>query len=88
MKRIGSLGTLGLSVCVMSHVVEATYENGVLRLDQPLPLKDREKVRVTVESLATAAHGILDIPAVRLGHVLRPPAGADDLLGEMLEGRR
>ena len=72
----------------MSHVVEATYENGVLKLDQPLPLKDQEKVRVTVESLATGAHSILDIPAVSLGQVLRPPAGADDLLGEMLEGRR
>ena len=28
----------------MSHVVEATYENGVLKLEQPLPLKDHEKV--------------------------------------------
>ncbi len=36
----------------MSHVVKATYENGVLKLDQPLPLKDKERVRVTVESLA------------------------------------
>ena len=30
-------------------VVEATYENGVLKLDQPLPLKDQERVRITVE---------------------------------------
>jgi predicted DNA-binding antitoxin AbrB/MazE fold protein len=36
----------------MSHVVDATYENGILKLDQPLPLKDREKVRVTVENLS------------------------------------
>jgi predicted DNA-binding antitoxin AbrB/MazE fold protein len=36
----------------MSHVVDATYENGLLKLDRPLPLKDREKVRVTVESLS------------------------------------
>jgi len=71
----------------MSHVVEATYENGVLRLDQPLPLKDREKVRVTVERLAAAGHSILDIRPVSLGHFLRPPMRDDDLLGEMLQGR-
>ena len=34
----------------MTHTVEATYENGVLRLANPLPLKQHEKVRVTVES--------------------------------------
>jgi hypothetical protein len=32
------------------------------------------------------AHSILDIPAVSLGSVLSPVT-ADDLLGEMLEGR-
>jgi len=36
----------------MSHILDATYENGVLKLDRPLPLKDRQKVRVTVESLS------------------------------------
>ena len=71
----------------MSYVVEATYENGVLKLDQPLPLKDREKVRVTVESLTTGRHSILDIRPISLGQVLRPLAPDDDLLGEMLEGR-
>jgi predicted DNA-binding antitoxin AbrB/MazE fold protein len=33
----------------MTINVEATYENGVLKPSQPLPLKEREKVRVTVE---------------------------------------
>ena len=33
-------------------VVEATYENGTLKLAQPLPLKEHEKVRVTIESRA------------------------------------
>ena len=33
----------------MSITVEAVYENGVLKLTQPLPLKDLEKVRVTIE---------------------------------------
>jgi predicted DNA-binding antitoxin AbrB/MazE fold protein len=33
----------------MAIVVEATYENGVLRPAQPLPLGEHEKVRVTIE---------------------------------------
>jgi len=31
-------------------VVEATYENGVLKLDKPLPLKEHERVSVTVHT--------------------------------------
>jgi len=34
----------------MAIVVEAVYQNGVLKPDRPLPLKEDEKVRVTVES--------------------------------------
>ena len=70
----------------MSHVVEATYENGVLKLQQPLPLKDQEKVRVTVESLTTDDHSVMDIEPVSLGKVCRPLSADDDLLGERLEG--
>lgn len=33
----------------MTLTVEAIYENGVLKPVEPLPLKDREKVRVTIE---------------------------------------
>ncbi len=33
----------------MSLTVEAVYENGVLKLASPLPLRDHEKVRVTIE---------------------------------------
>jgi predicted DNA-binding antitoxin AbrB/MazE fold protein len=33
----------------MSTTIEAVYENGVLRLSKPLPLKESEKVLVTVE---------------------------------------
>jgi predicted DNA-binding antitoxin AbrB/MazE fold protein len=46
----------------MPLTVEAVYENGVLKLAQPLPLKDREKVRVTVhraESRAERAAGVI-----------------------------
>jgi predicted DNA-binding antitoxin AbrB/MazE fold protein len=71
----------------MSFVIEATYENGVLKLERPLPLKDHEKVRVTVEGLEAGVHSVLDIPPVHLGGVLRPLSADDDLLDEMLEGR-
>lgn len=33
----------------MSLEVEATYENGVLKLDKPLPLKEHERVTVQVK---------------------------------------
>ena len=32
----------------MSLEVEATYENGVLKLDKPLPLNEQERVTVQV----------------------------------------
>ena len=34
----------------MSLEVEATYENGVLKLDEPLPFKEQERIIVTVKS--------------------------------------
>jgi predicted DNA-binding antitoxin AbrB/MazE fold protein len=33
----------------MTLTVEATYENGVLKPHQPLPLKEHEKVEVTIK---------------------------------------
>ena len=33
----------------MAIIVEATYENGVLKPAKPLPLDEHEKVRVTIE---------------------------------------
>jgi predicted DNA-binding antitoxin AbrB/MazE fold protein len=36
----------------MSKHIEAIYENGVLRLDEPLDLKPNTRVRVTIESPA------------------------------------
>ena len=33
----------------MSLEVEATYENGVLKLDKPLPLSEHERVMVRVK---------------------------------------
>lgn len=34
----------------MSFEVEATYENGVLKLDKPLPFQEHERIMVTVKS--------------------------------------
>jgi predicted DNA-binding antitoxin AbrB/MazE fold protein len=33
----------------MPITVEAVYENGVLKLTEPLPLQEHEKVRVTIQ---------------------------------------
>ena len=34
----------------MTLTVEAIYENGILRIAEPLPLKERERVKVTILS--------------------------------------
>ena len=34
----------------MAIVVEATYENGVLKPERPLPLGEHEKVQITVHT--------------------------------------
>jgi predicted DNA-binding antitoxin AbrB/MazE fold protein len=39
----------------MPFTVEATYENGVLKPAELLPLKEREKVQVTVRRAASVA---------------------------------
>jgi predicted DNA-binding antitoxin AbrB/MazE fold protein len=46
----------------MTLTVQATYENGVLKPDQPLPLQELEKVRLTiqpVDSPLVQAYGIM-----------------------------
>ncbi len=46
----------------MAITVEAVYENGVLKPAQPLPLKEREQVRVTIQQGDTPllrAYGII-----------------------------
>ncbi len=46
----------------MTLTVEAIYENGVLKLRKPLPLREREKVQVTVltqPSVAQLTYGML-----------------------------
>ncbi len=46
----------------MTITIEATYENGVLKPTGPLPLKEAQKVRVTVETQTAdilQAYGIM-----------------------------
>jgi predicted DNA-binding antitoxin AbrB/MazE fold protein len=46
----------------MAITVEAIYENGVLKLSEPLPWKDGEKVSIDVSSLDSPilkAYGIM-----------------------------
>jgi predicted DNA-binding antitoxin AbrB/MazE fold protein len=47
----------------MTFTVEATYENGVLRLAKPIPLKESQQVRLTVQTQPTnivQTYGILE----------------------------
>ena len=46
----------------MSITVDATYEDGVLKPDQPLPLVERQRVKVTVHegpSRTSQSYGII-----------------------------
>jgi predicted DNA-binding antitoxin AbrB/MazE fold protein len=46
----------------MTITVDAVCENGTLKLDQPLPLAERQKVKVTIEpdvSLARRTAGMI-----------------------------
>jgi predicted DNA-binding antitoxin AbrB/MazE fold protein len=46
----------------MSVTIEAIYEDGVLKPAQPLPLKERQQVRITIEQGDTPllrAYGII-----------------------------
>jgi len=46
----------------MPIVIEATYENGVLRPAEPLPLAEHEKVRITINTAVSrvrATFGLL-----------------------------
>jgi predicted DNA-binding antitoxin AbrB/MazE fold protein len=46
----------------MTITVDAVYENGVLKLDKPLPLREHDRVQVTVQlkqSVARESAGML-----------------------------
>jgi len=75
-------------------IARGRVQNGVVVLDDSVRLPEGQEVTVLGWATAPAGpslpgsprHSVLDIPAVNLGPVLSPPT-ADDLLGEMLEGR-
>jgi hypothetical protein len=77
-------------------VVRGRVQNGVVVLDEGVLLPEGIEVTVLGSEVPSAipsapgapAHSVLDIPAVSLGPVLWAPTAEDDLLGEMLEGRR
>jgi hypothetical protein len=76
-------------------IARGRVHEGVVLLEDGVRLPEGQEVTVLapdkeldgVPSEGTPRHGILDIPPVSLGQVLRPLTGDDDLLGEMLEGR-
>jgi predicted DNA-binding antitoxin AbrB/MazE fold protein len=42
----------------MPLIVEATYENGVLKPKAPLPLREQEKVRLQVDTMEDAVQRV------------------------------
>ena len=63
----------------MTFTVEAVYENGVLKPAQPLPLKEHEKVRITVAASSTNRPADLTRLMAHAGAVdLGKPTGADN----------
>jgi hypothetical protein len=74
---------------VTEETIDATLDqSGQLQLAHQ-PRLPPGPVQVTIRVAATVrGHSVLQIPAVHLGAVLRLPTPDDDLLGEMLEGRR
>ncbi len=68
-------------------VTRGRVQNGVVVLADGVRLPEGQEVTVLVPPPAARGHGILDIPPVSLGAVVRPVTSEDDLLAEMLEGR-
>jgi hypothetical protein len=77
-------------------VARGRVQNGVVVLEEGVHFPEGQEVTVHGPPTGSAApslpkspaHSVLDIPVVSLGAVLRPPTADDDLLGEMLDGRR
>ncbi len=66
----------------MAITVEATYENGVLKPAEPLPLKEHEQVRV---SIYTAADVQKSLDAVRRSYGLIQWTGDIETLRRIAE---
>jgi hypothetical protein len=71
-------------------VARGRVRNGVVVLDDGVRLPEGQEVVVFAPATLpqdARLHGILEIPPVSLGAVLRPFTTEDDRLGDMLEGR-
>jgi predicted DNA-binding antitoxin AbrB/MazE fold protein len=76
----------------MTLTVEATYENGVLRPAQPLPLKEFEKVEVMIRPLLQS-HSVSPTPVHERQEALKrllslqlPVADWDQMEQEIIRG--
>jgi hypothetical protein len=69
-------------------VVRGRVQNGVVVLADGVRLPEGQEVTILAPPSPSAEeHGILDIPPVSLGSIVRPFTADDDFLAEMLEGR-
>ncbi len=66
----------------MPITVEAVYENGALKLSQPLPLQEHDKVQVTVHTPVTSHEAIA---AVHKGYGLLRWTGDAETLRQVAE---
>jgi predicted DNA-binding antitoxin AbrB/MazE fold protein len=67
----------------MTKTVEAIYENGVLRLPEPLPLPEKSHVTVTIESAEDAERGAwLKVSEAKLAQAW---GDSDDVFNELLK---
>jgi hypothetical protein len=75
-------------------VARGRVQNGVVVLDEGFRLPEGLDVMVVAAdqpaklTRGQGSHSVLDIPPVSVGAVLRPLTSDDDILGEMLEGKR
>jgi predicted DNA-binding antitoxin AbrB/MazE fold protein len=66
----------------MLLTIEATYENGVLKPNEPLPLKENEQVRLSITPLADIQEAL---DAVRRSAGLIPWTGDAETLQQIAE---
>lgn len=66
----------------MSITVEATYEDGVLKPERPLPLKEHERVQVSIHTPGDVQNAL---DAVQRGYGLVPWAGDAETLRRVAE---
>lgn len=66
----------------MTLTVEATYQNGVLKPDQPLPLREHDRVRLSIHTPVDVQKSLA---AVQRGYGLVPWTGDAETLRHIAE---